>query len=111
MSSFIGIDHIGVWVTSGERNALLDWIAQSHPALDPDVRSKCLSEAWRWPGCGVDLRDIFVPGQQLAAVSDDVAARFECPSLPLLLTIVNRIHEGSWQTHVSSPEATEWRRG
>jgi len=111
MSSFIGVDEVGVWVTSGERDAVLDWIADSHPALDPEIRSKCLSAAWRWPGCGVELRDIFAAGQPMAAIHDDVASRFQCPSLPLLLSIVKRAHEGRWQTHISSREAIEWRTG
>lgn len=109
MSSFIGIDRIGIWVTSGERDALLDWIAHSPLDIATEVRSQCLSTIWRWPGCGVELRDILAPGQQLEIGQDeDPAAQYDCRSLPKLLDIVNRIQNGSWQFHVSSREALEW---
>jgi hypothetical protein len=112
MPAFIGFGDVGVWANNGERNAFLDWFAD-HRCSPEDSRSQyCKSDENRWPGCGIELRELFRQGEQLALTDDEYlrAAENYWPALAQLLSIIDVITRGEWQIRGDSDAAVQWRR-
>jgi hypothetical protein len=112
MSAFVGIDLRGVWVTEGERDSLLDWLASHCPEIGRDASERCRSDLWRWMGCGIELRDVLSEGVRITATQAQLERfRTVCPTLPKLLRVVDALQCGTWRHEAGSIESQRWRDG
>lgn len=111
MGAFIGNGDFGVWATNAERDGLLDWMAE-HRCSPGDPRwEEYTSDAYRWPGCGLDVEALFPDGgsMDLTAEEYDQVAE-EWPHLAQLLGVVDVMTRGEWTVRVDSRAALAWRR-
>ena len=112
MGAFIGNGQVGVWASNRERDAFLDWFAD-HRCGAGDSRSEfCRSEANRWTGCGINLREL-IPDHEIFSITseeyDDAAAAY-WPHVAQLLGIIESISRGEWKIRVDNKAAVDWRR-
>jgi hypothetical protein len=112
MGAFIGYGHVGVWANNRERDAFLDWFADNRCVPGDPRWEYCKSEAQRWIGTGIDLKDLIPKGEHLALSGEEYsqAAASYWPQVAQLLGIIDSITRGEWQIRVDSKAANDWRR-
>ena len=111
MSAFIGYGDVGVWASSSERDAFLDWFADNRCSLGDARREYCKSGAQRWSGRCIDLADLLPLGQLLKLTPEESALAAErfWPHVGQLLDIIDAITRDEWHLRVDSRAAVDWR--
>jgi hypothetical protein len=113
MSSFIGINNVGIWCSNGMRDEFLDWFAEHRCARGDTLWEFCMSDNNRWPGCALDLSNLIPSGQpdSLNLAEDEIEeAKALHPSGFIdLLIIIDQIMQDKWTHRADSMEAQNWR--
>ncbi len=98
-------------MSNRERDAFLDWFA-AHRCAPRDARWEyCKSEAQRWSGCCLELRDLFPRGEVFVVSETEYAEAGTAfwPHVAQLLRVVSQITRGEWQRSSGSKEIHVWR--
>ncbi len=107
MGAFIGKSDVGVWASNGQRNELLDWIAENRCSRGDERWQWCKNAAQRWSGRGLDLSELMEAGEGFHVSDSELLAAADkySPSLAKLLKRVEQISRGEWLHTVDSAEA------
>ena len=114
MSAFIGKgspgERPGIWVTNGERDALIDWFIANR--CQPQDEPWKLSHEWLKDSSGLGLNLDELPSSWLPLIFSEAETSDAAGTLgqrfATLLRIVAQITRGEWTYTIKSDEAISW---
>lgn len=92
---------LGHWTTNRTRDWFLDWYCDNRCRPTDDRLDHFRSDALRWSGCGLDVREFVRDGEELALTDRELAdAAKESPHAGRLLLAVEALTTGAWTTPI-----------